>query len=324
MRSLPSALEMVFIFYSFSSQNPQVEGVHRERIIFHTKAAHHHNRPYYPVRLKPAERVFILDAGSVQGITIGSQFTIYENEGLFLKSSPWGVLTVSNVMSSTSILRLPKGTSGPDLVNPGIAVLYAGGVDQRLRILASYDTPTLSTAFHKAIQQSKDQGIISLVDKNAILKMRLENGHLIFDILDPSVSACGMDHVYYKVKPTDTADDVVRILSAGSHFFWHLKRGHNHPIIDHLSVEFVELEKSEDDFDTAGNHSFSLSGENLLRDGVIDLDVYPDQKPYGIKLTNTSDWDLFPFAFYFDHSDWSIGDFVVNSLNLPNLLLISR
>ena len=320
MRTLPSALETVFIYF-FSSQNPQVEGVHRERIIFHTKAAHHGNRPYYSVRFKSqaAERVFILDAGSVHGITKGSQFTIYKNEGLFLESSPWGVLTVSNVMSSTSILPLPKGTSGPDLVNAGIAVLYAGGADQTLRILASYDTQKLSTAFHMGIQQSQDQGIISLVDKNAVLKMRLENGHLLFDILDPSVNACGMDRVYYSVKPTDTVDDVVRILSAGSHFFWHLKRGHNHGIIDYISVEFVELEKSEDEFDTIGNHSFFSSGENLLRDGVIDLYVYPDPKPYGLKLTNNSDWDLFPFAFYFDHSDWSIGVFVVDFLNLPNL-----
>ena len=115
-----------------------------------------------------------------------------------------------------------------------------------------------------------------------------------------------MDQVYHSVKPTDTTDDVACILSAGSHFFWHLKRGHNHPIVDQLSVEFVELNMSEDDFDSTGYPIFCSRGENLLRDGVVNLYIYSDPKPYGIKLTNNTEWDLFPVAFYFNHSDWSI------------------
>ena len=63
---------------------------------------------------------------------------------------------------------------------------------------------------------------------------------------------------------------------------------------------------SEDDFDSTGYPIFCSRGENLLRDSVVDLYVYSDPKPYGIKLTNNSEWDLFPIAFYFDHSDWSI------------------
>jgi hypothetical protein len=115
-----------------------------------------------------------------------------------------------------------------------------------------------------------------------------------------------MDQVYHSVKPTNTTDNVARILSAGSHFFWHLKRGHNHPIIGQLSVEFVELNRFEEDFDNTGYPMYVPRGENLLQDGVVNLHIYLDLKPYGIKLTNNSEWDLFPVAFYFDHSDWSI------------------
>jgi len=283
-----------------------VEGIHRERIIFRTKVPHHRHLPFYSVRFKPAERVYILDAGSAHGITTRSQFTIYEDDDSFLKSSPWGVLVVAQVKSYASIFSHPEGTSGPHLVNLGIAVSCVGGADQTLCVLASYDAKYLSATFRDAIQQSENQGIISLVNNNGVLKMRLENGHLLFDILDPCINACGMDQVYHSVKPTDTTDDVARILSAGSHFFWHLKRGHNHPIINQLSVEFVELNISEDDFDSTGYPICVSSGENLLRDGVIDLYVYSEPKPYGIKLTNNSEWDLFPVAFYFDHSDWSI------------------
>jgi len=246
-----------------------------------------------------------MDAGSVHGITLGSKFTIYEDDDSFLKSSSLGMLVVSNVMSSTSLLS-GEGTSDIHLVQPGIAVLSTGGADQTLAVLASYDETELPTTFRKAIRQSENKGIISLVDEKAVVKMRLENGHLVFDILDSFLNACGMDRVYYSAKPTDTAEDVARILSAGSTFFWHLTREHYHSIVGDIVVDFVELEVSEDEFDTTGYPIFSPSGENLLRDGIIDLYVHSVPKPYGIKLTNNSKWDLFPAAFYFDLSDWSI------------------
>jgi hypothetical protein len=106
------------------------------------------------------------------------------------------VLVVADVMSSASIFIHPEGTSGPNLVNPGIAVLCVG-VWQTLSVLASYDAKDLSATFREAIQQSENQGIISLVNNNGVLRMRLENDHLLFDILDPSVNACGMDQVYH-------------------------------------------------------------------------------------------------------------------------------
>ena len=122
---------------------------------------------------------------------------------------------------------------------------------------------------------------------------------------------------------TDTTDDVARILSAGSHFFWHLKRGHNHPVVDQLSVEFVELNMSKDDFDNTGYPVYVSRGENLLQGGIVTLYVYLKLKPYGIKLINDSKWDLFPVAFYFDHSDWSICEYVV-SFDPPKFTYLSR
>ena len=148
-----------------------MEGIHRERIIFHTKAAHHRHLPFYSICFEPAECVYILDARSTHGITTGSQFTIYEDDGSFLKSSPWGVLVVADIRSSASIFSQLEGTSGPDLVNPGIAVSFVGSAGQNLSILASYDAKDLSATFREAIQQSENQGIISLVNNNGVSKM---------------------------------------------------------------------------------------------------------------------------------------------------------
>jgi hypothetical protein len=92
----------------------------------------------------------LLDARSVHRIAMGLQFTLYKDKESFLKLSPWGILVVSEVKLFTSVLHI-EGTSGIDLVNPGIAVLYGGGMGQALAVLASYEEPELSTTFHKGI-----------------------------------------------------------------------------------------------------------------------------------------------------------------------------
>jgi len=286
------------------NQNPQVEGVHRDRIIFNAKATRH--QPFFTVRLNYGEGTYTLDAGSARGIVKGSQFTIYKDQDSFLKSSPWGVLLVEKVVSSTSILRRTEGATKADLENTGIAILSAGGADQVLAIKASYEPTELRPVFLEAIRRMENQRMISLVDENAEIEMQLESGHLRFNILLPAVNACGLYRVYYTAKPTDTADAVARILSAGSCFFWHLRRSHYHPIVDSIKIEFLELTADEDEFDEAGYPVIIASEENLLRDGVIDLYVGSEPKRYGIKITNDSPWDLFPAAFYFDHSNWSI------------------
>ena len=291
-----------------------MEGIHRDRIIFNPKATRH--RLLYSVNFNARERTFTLDAGSVHGITKGSQFTIYEDHDLFLKLSPWGTLVVREVKTFTSLLTTrSKGPFGVNLLKPGIAVLSTGSASQALVIMPSYDTTKLQHPFQVAIRQLENTSVISLGNESAIIRMRLENNHLVFDILDPVVNACGLDRVYYSAKPTDTADDVARILSAGSSFFWHLRRGNYHPFSDALKIEFTELKMSEEEFEATGYPVILPSGENLLRDGAIDLSIGSDPKPYGIKLTNNSDWDLFPAAFYFDHSDWSISKFAAGFFN---------
>jgi hypothetical protein len=131
----------------------------------------------------------------------------------------------------------------------------------------------------------------------------MATSHLAFSIPKLQSGACIRRIGNCSAKLTDTEDDVARILSAGSSFFWHLTREHYHPIVRDLMMEFVELNESEDEYDTTGYSIFSPSGENLLCDGTIDLYVDSVPKPYGIKLTNNSNWDLFPAAFYFDHSN---------------------
>ena len=300
------------------SQNPQVEGIHRDRIIFNAKAACY--RPFYSVNFNAGEGTFTLDAGSVHGVTKGSHFTIYEDHELFRNSSPWGMLVVHKVKTFTSMLTHSEGPSGIDLLKPGIAVLSAGSASQALAIMVSYNATTLQNPFQGAIQKMENASMISLGDESAIIRLGLENDHLVFDILDPVVNSCGLDRVYYSVKPTATVDDVACILSAGSRFFWHLRRGNYHPISDALKIEFMELEVSKEKFEATGYPMVSPIGENLLRDGTVELSIGLVPKPYGIKLTNNSDWDLFPTAFYFDHSDWSISKCTAGCLNLTKFL----
>ena len=217
-------------------------------------------------------------------------------------------------MASTAVLRGSEETQNLDPANPSLAVLSAGGAGQALAIIATYDPTQLPPAFLDTIRLLEKTNVISLVDglTYAELEMQLEDGHIVFNILLPKVNACGLNRVYHVIQPTDSAETVRGTLSAGSRFFWHLRRGHYHPFVDSVKVEFLEITASENEFDDAGYPIVIPSEENLLRNGAIDLYVSSDEenlKRYGIRLTNNSKWDLFPAAFYFNHSDWSIGAF---------------
>jgi len=256
-----------------------------------------------------------MDAGDIHGVTPRSQFTIYTDYESFLNSTPLGVMVVSEVELSTSRMRRCEGEFG-DVLDKGIAVLSTGGAGQALSIVVPNDLPG---SFHACLKQLKNRHLISteggdegpevqLEDSSKPeLQLQLEDDHVVFKILDRVVSDSGLKSIYHRLHITSPPRCIFDALEAACHFYWHLRRQHRHHIAEDVKVEFLKIRKSSDEFDGSGCPILVATESDMLQDGTIKLDVHEEPTMYGIKLTNHSKWDLFPFAFYFDNSDWSIG-----------------
>ena len=96
-----------------------------------------------------------------------------------------------------------------------------------------------------------------------------------------------------------------------AHFKYHLERHHlsetlrtvSAPHTDDplsgITIQIHRLSKEPDD------RVLDLDAGNLLVDNHANL-VSDEEADYGIAIVNESGYDLFPYLFYFDPSDYSI------------------
>jgi len=60
-----------------------------------------------------------------------------------------------------------------------------------------------------------------------------------------------------------------------------------------------------DDFDDDGYPLMGATGPNLIQNDIIDI-VVDNNKRYGMRVTNNTPWDLYPYAFLFSNSTLKI------------------
>ncbi|PPQ85563.1 hypothetical protein CVT25_006733, partial [Psilocybe cyanescens] len=89
----------------------------------------------------------------------------------------------------------------------------------------------------------------------------------------------------------------------------------NSNIINKIDVEFYKL----DDSNKLDWRNFVPEGGNLFHNGVVDFEV-EEGAPYGLKLVNNSACDLYPYLFFFNNNNLSIGALITASI----LMQISR
>ncbi|KIM78109.1 hypothetical protein PILCRDRAFT_603746 [Piloderma croceum F 1598] len=290
------------------SQNPQCEGFHHDRIFFNAKAPTA-GRVSYPVHLEDGE--YIMDAGSAHGISKGAEFTIFKDRDSILTSPPLGILEVADqedISSFSTTLSLPLGKSLFQLDKGALALQTKVGAEEDLALHVPLDE-RLIPVFDGLLKQMQGTGPeckkISLVERaDAQLEITVEGDKVVFNILDERVTIFGLNRIPFVVNPT--VDDLYPIICAAAHYYWHLNRTQNNQLIqDKVEIKFMQLKKSQTEFDEAGRSKLIPIEQNLYHNGVIDF-VVRKKAIYGIKITNNTPWDLYTSVFYFDNSDLSI------------------
>ena len=256
-----------------------------------------------------------MDAGAVHGITDGAYFDLYQDRDSTLNGTFLGTLVVLHTDPFTSTLDIIPGASRPTL-EEGYALRNRVRFEEDLRIhVATNVQLPLTQALAKDLQRKSFLHRILLVEKEkAELNFTLEKRRVVVNLLDSVVTTLGLTRIPFIIEPR--ADVVYTFIHAVSHFYWHLRqKGNTQAFHKEIQVEFTEVVRSDKEYDDHLHPVVYPVGPNLNHEYIIDLQI-KQGKMYGIKLINNSDVALYPFLFFFDNSDFSIGEYVFAILDL--------
>ena len=297
---------MIFIY----RQHPQCEGHSQDRLLFNGKVLL--SRKVYPIRFDKDTSKFTLEAGTAHGTAISAEFTAYSDPDTLL--DPLGTFVVERLWPFKSDMKLL--TSSSTLPSQGAfqAIQTKAGKVKPFRL---YIPP--QDNFRHQYRASNTEGLRGVVLVNnpgeAHLKVftsPLDN-RLTFMHTDERMTQHGMN----LVKDGVESDPVIvgGVLETAARYFRELNRTtDSHDIATLIKVEFYKLHVPTTR--VAGRSIIELlkpTGPNLCHENkVIDFVVEDSDNPktpYGFKIINNAGHDLYVNAFYFDNTDFGIGEF---------------
>ncbi|KIJ27950.1 hypothetical protein M422DRAFT_71496 [Sphaerobolus stellatus SS14] len=256
-----------------SDQNPQCEGVNRDRILFNAKAPNS-GRFFYTVSFDGGE--FVMEAGTAHGLTDGAEFTIYKEQDM---SSRLGVFATKK-KEDLRLYVVPN-----DNLN---------GVFQAL-------------AQHMSSPDSSHRRILLVeLDKDPHIMIDFKEGKIVFNTFNPLLTKYGFTRMPYSVD--NNIDDIYPVIQAAAHFRWYLDvKNPSHILQNKVKVHFYQVHESgrtDDDFNTI----YEDDGNDLHVDGEVYIGEDPS-KFYAFKIFNESSLSLYPYLFYFNNNDFEILSF---------------
>jgi len=263
---------------------------------------------------------FVLDAGLVAGISEGAEFTVYAISDRTFKK-PLGTLTADTIRPFSTNLKLSPGASYFTLEQSSIALQTKRGQRKDLQLYVPSDNNFGAghDALIKLLEKNDDLQSIDFVDQpeDADFELALENQNILFLYRDQRITQHGLTQLYKHIPPI--AEELGPVLKSAAHFYWKLNRTNNDPQFNAaafnngIQVELYRLLPPKiRNFNDIGGGLLPM-GPNLYEDGVMSVVANMDLNiPYGFKLTNNTSYDLYPYLFYFDLSDLSIGKIIFN------------
>jgi hypothetical protein len=164
---------------------------------------------------------YIMDAGGAHDITNGAEFAVYQDDDL----SPT-TLVVVNASNFAVVMDIRSGDRRFIPATSAFAIKVKAGTEENLRFHIGTDN-TLTSVFDTLGQKMQHDCIISYVDSKveAELDIALEDGQVVFNILDPRVINFGLTRIPFRISPK--ADDVYPVIRAAAHYLWHLRTNKN-------------------------------------------------------------------------------------------------
>lgn len=284
-------------------QNPQCEGVNRERFIFNKQAQ---GKRHYFHKIHHADReTYIMEAGAIHGITIGAEFNVYKDQDD--SSHLLGAVIAVGKPDRFSVILSPKGSKF-SLETHCFALQTCAGTEEYVRIHVAPDEALMDLA--RQIERAEAiHRIVQLVERDQaeIGIARVGNGNIVFNIFNSEVTKHGLTRMPFILEPT--LQVVSPIIRAAAHFHFHLRRTKTDAevnLANHVEIEMAELRLAQDN--AYDNEDQVWYPSNWQRGKIFDLPIEDSGTVYGWRITNHSNKPLYPALFYFDNSDLSISE----------------
>ncbi|KAF6759908.1 caspase domain-containing protein [Ephemerocybe angulata] len=295
-----------------TDQTPQAHGGITDAPIFDTGLVPP-EQIAYPISLENQQ--YVVHAGSVAGITPGSQFFIYRDRSRLSKKKP-KVFVADRISLLTTTLK--PAVDGPlkPLLNLPAAIPSGSGQRHDLvvhTVLKDALTPLYQVALKLLYNASTSPYQFLFTEDRTKADISLDVSQdgdaLTTTILDHRIALHGYKEIPLSVPLKN--DDIETFLLAAAHFYHHLNLSHlNHSLGTDISVEFLKLEESDTHYYENGRAHRTPVGSNLFSHGITEVTVDPDElEDYGFKITNRTDKDLYAHVFYFDNSEFSIANY---------------
>ena len=253
-----------------------------------------------------------MGAGAAHGVLISAEFTAYSNPDKLL--NPLGTFVVERLWPFHSDVRLL--TSWSTLLSQGAPAIEskAGKVKPFRLYIPPKDSFRRQYHSIRASDTADLRGVF-LVNNPREAQLNIFtsqlDGRLTFMHMDERITEHGMNLVRDGVESDLLI--VGGILETAACYFRELNRTPNsHDIADLIEVEFYKLDVPR--IRIAGRpilERLKPVGPNLcLENKVIDFMVSnTPNTPYGFKIINNAEDDLYVNAFYFDNTSFAIGEF---------------
>ncbi|PPQ84732.1 hypothetical protein CVT25_013797 [Psilocybe cyanescens] len=309
-----------------SQQNPQCEGFNKHRFLFNAKLSRT-LCPHYKIEFREPDqtsstgkvttvRRLTLDAGSAHGIAIGAHFSIYSQRDVSFENT--GETAIVESLNAFSAVM--KHAPGLRLLHPCVAVQINPGQQEYLRLFIPRQDK-FQDIFTKLSDELQN---VTLVNEENMASAHLQasmgdTDRVTFQLQDRRVTCHGFNRRYPTIDTTELTEfaRILRGIACYYHELDHVNTNSN--ITDKIDVEFYKL----DDSNELDWRKFVPEGENLFYNGVVDFEV-EEGAPYGLKLVNKSACDLYPYLFFFNNNNFSIGASIAASIRMQISRVITR
>ena len=284
------------------SQNPQCEGIRQDRYLFNAKVVSPTPVSYVP-RYDPGFNAIVVNAGIAHGVTKGAEFAFYVAPE---EPNPLGTYVVDKATSFYSIMKPASGLPISGFPSGLVAFQTQTGQGNALRLYVPKPSHRLTSPgrIDKILRAwGRDLRNVKFVDSRhkAHLELSIQENHVVITVRDTKAT----QHVYYQLPTIEvTWDKLGSFLHKAQSFYRELDRSSvDIDVTKDICVEFYQLQQASSFFEDNEPELWPCSS-NLLHDGMIHL-VVKEGCSYGVKLTNTGPYNLYPSLFYFDNSDFT-------------------